>query len=63
MTLRLDASVRNWRRISSLSAQIAFLIPISFVRSVTDTSIIFITQIPHTSREMAAIPLRSIVSV
>ena len=30
----------------------AFLVPISLVRSVIDTSIIFITPIPPTKREM-----------
>jgi hypothetical protein len=48
---------------SDLPAQIAFLIPISFVLSVTDTSIIFITQIPHTSRDIHAIQLNNIVRV
>lgn len=49
------ASVRNCPRIVLLRAPMAFFRPISCVRSVTDTSIIFITPIPPTSREMLAI--------
>jgi hypothetical protein len=48
---------------SDFQAQIAFLIQISFVLSVTETSIIFITQIHHTSNEIQAIQLNSIVKV
>ena len=46
-------------------APIAFLIPISFVRSVTDTSMIFMIPIPPTSSEIAAIPpsIRAMTSV
>lgn len=53
-------STKNCIRISCLVAQIAFRIPISLVRSVTDTSIIFITPIPQTKREIAAIPQSNI---
>jgi hypothetical protein len=49
--IKID-STKNWMIISHLRAHNAFLIQISFVLSVTDTSIIFITQIHHTSREM-----------
>ena len=35
-------------------APTAFLMPISWLRSATDTSIIFITPIPPTTREIAA---------
>jgi hypothetical protein len=38
--------------ISAFKAQIAFLIQISLVLSVTETSIIFITPIHHTSNEI-----------
>ena len=37
---------------SAFRAQIAFLIQISLVLSVTETSIIFITPIPPTSKEI-----------
>ncbi len=37
--------------------------PISRTRSVTDTSMMFITPMPPTSREMAAIPASRTVSV
>ena len=47
-------SARNCNRIEPVRAPRAFLIPISLVRSVTDTSIIFITPIPPTIRDMAA---------
>ena len=39
-----------------LEAPSALRRPISLVRSVTDTSIIFITPIPPTTRLIAAIP-------
>ena len=51
------ASVRNCPKIVPLGAPMAFFNPISLVRSVTDTSIIFITPIPPTSREMLAIQI------
>ncbi len=51
-------STRNCSIISRFFAQIAFLIPISFVRSDTVTRRIFITPIHHTIREIAAIPQR-----
>ena len=46
-------SVRNWSMMVLVFAPRAFLIPISLVRSVTDTSIMFITPTPPTSREIA----------
>jgi hypothetical protein len=45
-------SIKNCVIMSAFSAQIAFLIQISLVLSVTDTSIIFITQIHPTSNEI-----------
>ena len=39
----------------------AFLMPISRVRSVTDTSMIFMMPMPPTSSDIAAIPESSIV--
>ena len=47
---------------SRLSAPIDLRIPISRVLSETDTSIIFITPIPPTRSDMAAIPPRKIFS-
>ncbi len=58
---RID-SVRNWTRISRLRAPMALRRPISRVRSVTETSMIFIMPIPPTSSEIAAIPPRKRVS-
>ena len=49
-------SVRNWIRTSRVLAPSAFLIPISLVRSVTETSMIFIIPIPPTISEIAAMP-------
>ena len=51
------ASVRNCPRITFFLAPIAFFRPISLVRSVTDTSMIFITPIPPTRREILAIQI------
>jgi hypothetical protein len=45
-------SIKNWVIISLFRAQMAFLIQISLVLSVTETNIIFITQIHHTKREI-----------
>jgi len=53
---RITASTRNWKRISRFLAPMAFLRPISRVRSVTDTSIIFIIPTPPTTRAIAAVP-------
>ena len=50
-------SVRNWSRMRFFLAPIAFFRPISAVRSVTDTSMMFITPMPPTSREMLAIQI------
>ena len=51
------ASVRNWNRMAFFLAPIAFLRPISFVLSVTVTSMMFITPIPPTSKEIPAIQI------
>ena len=48
------ASVRNWREMSRRSAPSALRRPISFVRSVTETSMMFITPTPPTTRAIAA---------
>ena len=49
------ASVMNCRRIEPFVAPNAFLVPISLVLSVIDTSIMFITPIPPTRSEIPAI--------
>ena len=46
--------MRNWLRMSRLRAPIALRIPISLVRSVTVTSMMFMTPMPPTRSEMAA---------
>ncbi|MEI6673268.1 MAG: hypothetical protein WCL02_08400 [bacterium] len=61
--LRVTDSVRNCKRISFLCAPIALRIPISFILSVTETNIIFITPIPPTKSEIAAIHARSAVNI
>ena len=48
------ASIRNWVMILLRSAPMAFRIPISLVRSVTVTSMMFMMPMPPTSREMPA---------
>ena len=50
------ASMTNCSIIYRSLAPRDFRTPISRVRSVTDTSIIFIMPMPPTTREMAAIP-------
>lgn len=50
-------------RISDLKAHKAFRMPISRVLSVTDTSMIFMTQIHPTMSDIAAIPARKFVRV
>jgi hypothetical protein len=44
--------------ISAFKAQMAFLIQISLVLSVTETSMIFITPIHHTSNEIEPMAAR-----
>ena len=56
-------SIRNCNSIFPLVAPIAFLSPISLVLSVTETSIIFMTPIPPTNREIPAIlPINSVIN-
>ena len=52
---RMMASVINWMRIALLGAPSAFLVPISLVRSVMETIMMFITPIPPTSNAIPAI--------
>ena len=55
----IAASMRNWTTMLFRSAPMALRIPISLVRSVTVTSMIFMMPMPPTSREMAAMPPRN----
>ena len=48
-SLKKTASIKNCVKISCFVAPIAFLIPISLILSVTETSIIFIIPIPATT--------------
>ncbi len=57
------ASTRKTVRTWASDAPIAFIRPISDVRSVTETSITFMIPMPATVSEIAAIPTRAIVSV
>ena len=60
-TDRITASSMNWKVMSARLAPMALRIPISRVRSVTVTNMMFITPIPPTSSEMAAIaPSRTV---
>src|ERR1043165_2335957 len=52
----VTASIKNCVRISLRRAPIALRIPISLVLSVTDTSLMFMTTIPPTIREIPATP-------
>ena len=63
VTLIITASIRNCDRISIPRAPSDMRSPISRVRSVTDTYIIFIMPIPPTNREMPAIHASSTVSM
>ena len=57
MLVSTAASVRNCQRIRLCCAPMAIFRPISRVRSVTDTSMMFMTPMPPTTREMAAIQM------
>jgi hypothetical protein len=52
--VRTTDSIKNCCKIMLSRAPIALRTPISCVLSDTDTSIIFITPIPHTSNEITA---------
>src|ERR1051326_7690349 len=56
IAVTITASIRNWVRMSLRRAPTALRIPISFVRSVTDTSMMFMTTMPPTTSEIAATP-------
>ena len=57
------ASVRNCQRMRLFRAPMAIFRPISRVRSVTDTSMMFMMPMPPTSREMAAMMMRMTMRV
>ena len=63
MSPSTEASSRNWRRIRRGVAPRALRRPISRMRSVTDTSMMFMTPMPPTSSEIPAIPPSRMVSV
>ena len=52
----MAASMRNWLTMLALVAPMARRMPISRVRSVTVTSMMFMMPMPPTTREMAAMP-------
>ena len=54
MAERIADSVRNWMSTSLVLAPRALRMPISLVRSVTLTSMMFMIPMPPTTREMAA---------
>ena len=53
------ASVTNWARMTRSLAPMALRMPISRVRSVTDTSMMFMMPMPPTSSEMPAMAVRT----
>ena len=57
------ASIRNCCMISLCRAPTAIRMPISWVLSVTDTSMMFMTPIPPTTREITAMAEIRSVSV
>ncbi len=63
MLLKIQASIKNCINTLPRVAPNALRIPISRVRSVTDTSIMFITPIPPTSKEIAAIPPNTLFNI
>ena len=62
-TDRVSASMRNWARMSRPRAPIALRMPISRVRSRTETSMMFMIPMPPTISEIEAMPPSRNVSV
>ena len=62
MTESVSASTRNWARMSRPRAPMALRMPISRVRSRTDTSMMFMMPMPPTTSEMDAMPASRMVS-
>ncbi len=60
---RVIASIRNWRRMWPARAPRARRMPISRVRSLTDTNMMFMMPMPPTTREMAADPPSRLVKI
>ena len=60
--MRTD-SMRNWREMTMPVAPTAMRRPISLVRSVTDTSMMFMMPMPATRSEKAAATTRMMVTV
>ena len=56
-------SMINCRRMEEFGAPSAFRVPISLVRSVMDTSMIFMTPIPPTTRAIPPIKAIAVVIV
>ena len=56
----IEASNKNCDNIAPVLAPIDFLIPISLVLSVTDTSMMFMTPIPPTTREITDTSKRNV---
>ena len=63
MTHIITASIKNCIKMSSFLAPIAILMPISLVLSLTETSIIFITPMPPTTKAIKATQIVKIVVV
>ncbi len=63
MRLSTTDSSRNWVRMSRRSAPTALRMPISRVRSVTETSMMFMMPMPPTSSEMPAMAPRKAVNM
>ena len=61
--LSVADSTRNWRRMSRRRAPSDFRIPISCVRSATDTSMMFMITMPPTIRPIAGSAVPTIVIV
>ena len=59
----ITLSTTNCMRMLPLVAPMALRVPISRVRSVTETSMMFITPMPPTSSEIAAIAAMAMLTV
>ena len=57
----VPASITNWRMMSRRLAPSDLRMPISRVRSVTDTSMMFMMPMPPTSSEIPAMPTSTMV--
>jgi hypothetical protein len=57
-----DDSIRNWRMMSLRRAPTALRMPISYVRSVTTASMMFMITTPPTTIKMDTIPTAMVAS-